>query len=204
MPEHADVSDFLQVFQLDGIKRLGSLAKSAEFWNPESFPKPSESGVIRLSDVQSTETDWLWYPYIPRGKITLLTADPGLGKTFFALYLTACVSTGRPFWGEEKPYRQPETAVYQTAEDGISDTIKPRLEPMTPNFANILMIDETSEGLSLSDERIEQIMRTYRRSQTYPRASVEACGKLQHGGRAHHAQLENLAEQGALPLIGNN
>ena len=157
IPKHGDVSDFLQAFPQDGVKRLKELAKSAEYWTPESAPVP-ESGIIRLCDVQSTQTDWLWYPYIPRGKITLLTADPGLGKTFFALYLTACVSNGRPFWGTDEPYRQGETAVYQTAEDGVSDTIKPRLEPMTPNFANILMIDETEEGLSLSDERIEKIM----------------------------------------------
>lgn len=116
------------------------------------------SKYIRLSDIESTETKWLWYPYIPLGKITLMNADPGTGKTFFALYLAAQVSTGRPFYGESA-YREPAVAVYQTAEDGISDTIKPRLVPMHPNFENIYVYNEEQESLSLSSEHVEEIMK---------------------------------------------
>nr|WP_316614730.1 AAA family ATPase [uncultured Ruminococcus sp.] len=113
----------------------------------------------RLSSVESTTTDWLWYPYIPRGKITLMTADPGIGKTFLSLYLAAQVATGRPFYGETTG-RAPAVAVYQTAEDGISDTIKPRLECMQPNFDNIFVYNESEKGLSLTDDStIEQIMK---------------------------------------------
>ena len=115
------------------------------------------SKYTRLSDVESTVTQWLWYPYIPLGKITLMTADPGTGKTFLALYLAAQVSAGRPFFGESA-YREPAVAVYQTAEDGIADTIKPRLEPMRPNFDNIYVFNEEKESLSLSSEHVEEIM----------------------------------------------
>ena len=112
-----------------------------------------------LSNVETCKPVWLWYPYIPCGKITLMTADPGIGKTFLSLYLAAQVSTGRPFYGETTG-RAPSVAVYQTAEDGIADTIKPRLENMHPNFDNIYVYDETRQGLSLSDDRtIEQIMK---------------------------------------------
>lgn len=112
-----------------------------------------------LSNVETCKPVWLWYPYIPRGKITLITADPGIGKTFLALYLAAQVSTGRPFYGDTTG-RAPAVAVYQTAEDGIADTIKPRLECMQPDFDNIYVYDEISQGLSLSDDRtIEQIMK---------------------------------------------
>lgn len=120
--------------------------------------KVDMSKYIQLSSVESKSTDWLWYPYIPLGKITLMTADPGTGKTFLALYLAAQVSTGRPFYGESV-YTAPQNVVYQTAEDGIADTIKPRLEPMRPNFENIYIFNEESESLSLSDDKIEQIMK---------------------------------------------
>lgn len=115
---------------------------------------------ICLSNVQSIETEWLWYPYIPVGKITLMTADPGTGKTFLSLYLTAAVSTGRPFFGQaETQIRPPRKAIYQTAEDGIADTIKPRLEPMNPDFNNIIVIDESREPLTLSNySEIEKAM----------------------------------------------
>lgn len=114
-------------------------------------------GLINLSQVESTETKWLWYPYIPRGKITLMTADPGVGKTYLALYLTANVSAGRAFYGENGN-RPPENVIYQTAEDGIADTIKPRLEPMKPDFDRISIIDESQSGLDLCDERIEKML----------------------------------------------
>ena len=119
----------------------------------------TKSKYTRLSDVKSTRTRWLWHPYIPSGKITLMQADPGTGKTFLSLYLASQVSTGRPFYGEENG-RAPAVAVYQTAEDGIADTIKPRLENMQPDFDNIYIFDESENGLSLSDDStIEQIMK---------------------------------------------
>ena len=119
----------------------------------------NEPKYICLDDVESTTTEWLWYPYIPQGKITLMTADPGTGKTFLSLYLAAQVSTGRPFYGETRAYCEPANVVYQTAEDGIADTIKPRLEPMRPNFSKIFILDETDKTLNLSDDRVEQIMK---------------------------------------------
>ena len=45
---------------------------------PDSVP------MIRLSDVQQTAVHWLWYPYIPFGKLTILQGNPGEGKTYFA------------------------------------------------------------------------------------------------------------------------
>lgn len=118
-----------------------------------------------MADVQSTHAEWLWYPYIPKGKITLMTADPGTGKTFFCLYLCSCVSNGVPFLGEDKSKKRQEAiAIYQTAEDGIADTIKPRLETMKPppNFANILNIPEEDEQLTLKDTAtIESVMKQF-------------------------------------------
>lgn len=43
--------------------------------------------MIRLSDVKQTEVDWLWYPYIPFGKLTIIQGNPDEGKTFLAMQL---------------------------------------------------------------------------------------------------------------------
>lgn len=137
--------------------RLREIADIAD--NTYSADATNNRKYTCLSNVETCKPVWLWYPYIPRGKITLMTADPGIGKTFLSLYLAAQVSTGRPFYGETTG-RAPAVAVYQTAEDGIADTIKPRLESMQPNFDNIYVYDETGKGLSLSDDStIEQIMK---------------------------------------------
>lgn len=152
--------DFRVLYEPDAYDKQGQY-ESQHVAMPRVFdqnaPAP-QNKYTQLSGVQSTATEWLWYPYIPSGKITLMTADPGTGKTFFSLYLSAMVSIGAPFFGQEQR-RNPAVAIYQTAEDGIADTIKPRLEPMFPDFSNIYVIDESQESLTLSQpERIEQAM----------------------------------------------
>ena len=162
IPNKADISDYLAAFP-DGMPAVSSLAEQTAEWMPGAAEgEPPKRKYTKLSNVESTNTEWLWYPYIPLGKITLMNADPGTGKTFFSLYLTATVSTGNPFYGEDSHVNhEPAVAIYQTAEDGISDTIKPRLETMTVNFNNVYFIDESEEPLSLSEsyDDIERAMK---------------------------------------------
>ena len=80
-----------------------------------------------MSDVEEEEIAWLYYPYVPRGKVTICAAYPGTGKTYLICYMTACVSTGRSFFNQVPFEREPKKAIYLTAEDGIGDTIKKRL-----------------------------------------------------------------------------
>lgn len=109
-----------------------------------------------MEDVQTWEVNWLWYPYIPYGKITVIEGDPGEGKTTLALTLVALLSRGQPLpCDEDIPY-EPISIIYQTAEDGIDDTIKPRLEKANADCSKIRVIDETEKELSMTDERLEQ------------------------------------------------
>ena len=109
-----------------------------------------------MEDVQTKEVNWLWYPYIPYGKITVIEGDPGEGKTTLALTLAALLSRGQPLpCDEDIPY-EPISIIYQTAEDGIDDTIKPRLEKANADCSKIRVIDETEKELSMTDERLEQ------------------------------------------------
>lgn len=112
--------------------------------------------LIHMEDVQTRKVNWLWYPYIPYGKITVIEGDPGEGKTTLALTLAALLSRGQPLpCDEDIPY-EPISIIYQTAEDGIDDTIKPRLEKANADCSKIRVIDETEKELSMTDERLEQ------------------------------------------------
>ncbi len=112
--------------------------------------------LIHMEDVQTREVNWLWYPYIPYGKITVIEGDPGEGKTTLALTLAALLSRGQPLpCDEDIPY-EPISIIYQTVEDGIDDTIKPRLEKANADCSKIRVIDETEKELSMTDERLEQ------------------------------------------------
>ena len=53
-----------------------------------------ELKLIHMEEVVSKEVSWLWYPYIPYGKITVIEGDPGEGKTTLVLKLAAMLSKG--------------------------------------------------------------------------------------------------------------
>lgn len=111
--------------------------------------------IISMSDVESKEISWLWYPFIPYGKLTIIQGDPGEGKTTLVLNIAAVLSKGQGLDEHMKP-EQPLHIIYQTAEDGLADTVKPRLEKAQADCNNIFVIDETDVSLSMLDERIEQ------------------------------------------------
>ena len=49
--------------------------------------------------------------------------------------------------------------IYQTAEDGFADTVKPRLEAAGADCEKVLVIDESDKSLSMSDERLEEALK---------------------------------------------
>lgn len=98
---------------------------------------------------------WLLYPFIPLGKITILQGDPGEGKTTLALQIIAALTTGKPVW-EVAPPMEPVNVIYQTAEDGLSDTIKPRLVAAGADCSKVMVIDDSDRVLTLDDDRLEQ------------------------------------------------
>lgn len=116
----------------------------------------TELKLIHMEDVISKEVSWLWYTYIPFGKITIIEGDPGEGKTTLVLKIAALLSKGLPLpCTDDIPY-EPMSVIYQTAEDGLEDTIKPRLEQAGADCSKIRVIDESEKELTMSDERLEQ------------------------------------------------
>ncbi|MGI8497586.1 MAG: AAA family ATPase [Gemmatimonadaceae bacterium] len=82
--------------------------------------------MVRLSDVQPEKVEWLWPDRIPFGKVTVLEGDPGLGKSTLALAIAAAVSTGHPLPGGRSD--EPADVLVLTFEDGLADTIRPRVD----------------------------------------------------------------------------
>ena len=111
--------------------------------------------VIKMSEIQSQEVSWLWYPFIPYGKLTIIQGDPGDGKITFVLNIAAKLSRGEGLDSEMK-LSEPVNVIYQSAEDGLADTVKPRLELAGADCERILVIDEKEKSLSMVDERLEK------------------------------------------------
>ena len=114
--------------------------------------------LISMSEINAEEVQWLWYPYIPLGKLTILQGDPGEGKTSFILAVIAALTRGDPLPECERA-AEPMNVIYQTAEDGLADTIKPRLESACADCTRVLVIDEGKRELTLCDARLEEAIR---------------------------------------------
>ena len=116
--------------------------------------KPETVKIIRMSDVELTPVKWLWKPYLPFGKLSVLQGNPGEGKTYFAMHLAAACTNGKLLPNMER--MEPFNVIYQTAEDGLGDTVKPRLIEAGADLDRVLVIDDSEVQLTLSDERIER------------------------------------------------
>ena len=117
--------------------------------------------LVCMSDVEEEEINWLYHPYVPRGKVTICAAYPGTGKTYLLCYMTACVSVGKSFFNQVPFSNDPGRAIYLTAEDGIGDTIKKRLRICGANMDNIATVTEKTV-LQFDSPEIEEYMRDFK------------------------------------------
>jgi len=161
---------------LDGpehfVERLGAAMLSARPATPTHLmPLAKDEGVphepaappdapavcfsveeVNLSDVESEQVQWLCQGRIPLGKLTILDGDPGLGKSSIALDIAARLTRGAPMPGDtvgELQDCRTGVVVLMTAEDGLGDTIRPRLEAAGAVLERIVAL----KSMRLTDER---------------------------------------------------
>ncbi|MBO4355803.1 MAG: AAA family ATPase [Clostridia bacterium] len=134
--------------------------------NPDFDIKPIQVAInriepvkmITMADVEPEEVKYLWPNYIPFGKYSLLEGDSGLGKTTIAMQIIAACTTGTTLPEMDTP-NEPFNCIYQTAEDGLADTIRPRLEKAGADLSRVFVIDDSDKPLTLDDERIGRAIR---------------------------------------------
>ena len=120
----------------------------------------SKLKIISMDTVQAEEIKWLWKPYIPFGKLTIVQGDPGEGKTTFSLWLASLLTQGKCFDEAGNLIQtSPVNVVYQTAEDGLADTVKPRLMAAGADCSRVKVIDDSEKSLYMDDERLEEALR---------------------------------------------
>ena len=141
--------------------------------------------LINMDSVEVEQIEWLLYPFIPYGKVTIIQGDPGEGKTTMVLQIIAKLTRGEPIFpvtdttmkikekrsdevdsgndgldGEDNMQEQssmsPVHVIYQTAEDGLGDTIKPRLLAAGADCSKVMVIDDSDQPLTMADVRLEK------------------------------------------------
>lgn len=104
--------------------------------------KKVRRGLIALEDVQPEEIRWLWHARIAYGKLNVVDGDPGLGKSVVLLDLAARLTRGLPLPGDVPLGElEPANVLLLCAEDGVADTIRPRLDAAGADIPRIKQRD---------------------------------------------------------------
>src|SRR5437763_1943940 len=117
-----------------------------------------------LSRVRSEPVRWLWWPYLPRGKLALLDGDPGVGKSLLAIDLAARLSRGGPL-PDGTPAGRPHVTLLLGAEDDAADTTRPRAEAAGADLDRVIAVTGPSRTpLSFPDDVMElaKLVRAHR------------------------------------------
>ena len=148
----------------------------------ENYRTEPKLKLINMDSVEVEQVEWLLYPFIPYGKVTIIQGDPGEGKTTMVLQIIAKLTRGEPVLPvtdttkekqsdeadsenndsdaegniQEQPSILPVNVIYQTAEDGLGDTIKPRLLAAGADCSKVLVIDDSDQPLTMADVRLEE------------------------------------------------
>ena len=121
--------------------------------------------LINMEQVEIEKIDWLLYPFIPFGKVTIVQGDPGESKTTMVLQIIAKLTKGEavlPSDSDESDLEEktmalePVNVIYQTAEDGLGDTIKLRLLSAGADCSRVMVIDDNDQALTMMNARLEE------------------------------------------------
>lgn len=156
-PERSDGSDVG-----DMLVAIGRDAAHDDLIAAESFGAPVAAQAegtrvmvrVRASDVRIKPVLFLWRPWLPLGKVTILAGAPGQGKSQLTAFLAAQVTRG---WFEPTDVAEPGDVVILTAEDDLADTVVPRLMAAGADLARVetIAMRKTMPGGITSDGLIK-------------------------------------------------
>lgn len=164
LPAKGDVSDWLAA----GHTRdeLVTLVKATALYEPSTeiatagkaeheHRVETQPIIVCLADVQPEPVTWFWPGRLAAGKLALLVGDPGLGKSWITLDIAARVSAGRT-WPDGGPAAAHASVLLLSAEDGLADTIRPRLDALGADVTRVhhlavLRAGECERAVQLAD-----------------------------------------------------
>lgn len=134
--------------------------------NPREKLKPEDALPVfkggklqlrRMSDVEVENIDWLWKGVLAKGHITLISGDPGTGKSQLSLSLAAIVSNGGK-WPVTGDAVEPGNVIILSREDRAEDVIKPRLLAAGADESRVFIVGDVADGSDGREFRLKEDM----------------------------------------------
>ena len=119
-----------------------NMTQDGPFTMPISEQQRPGNKYTLMSDIQQSDVEWLWKPYVPSGELTVLDADPGTNKSTITLDLAARVSRGWAMPTDKSKTRRGGVLLL-AAEDSLTKTVKPRLQAAGADMCRIAFLDES-------------------------------------------------------------
>ena len=141
--------------KVDASRRQTSCRPRTSVAADAALPLGARPVLVRVADVKPEAIRWRWQGRAADGKLTLIIGDPGLGKSWITLDVAARTSAGLA-WPDGEPGRAPAPVLLLSAEDGLADTIRPRLDALGAdvrkiNHLAVLKAGEKERAVQLAD-----------------------------------------------------
>lgn len=114
---------------------------------------------IKYADVETKEIEWLWFPYLPKGMVSIVQGDPKNGKTFMLIDIISRITRG-----DYKPLSNDKfeigNVIFQNSDDPIEYSLKKRFEQQNADTEKVFAIDENTKKLYFKDlSRLEKLIK---------------------------------------------
>lgn len=123
--------------------------------------KEEKKTYISYNDVEEKEVEWVWFPYIPKGMVSILQGDPKSGKTYMIIDIISRITKGdyKPFSNERFEVGK---VFLQNSDDPVEQTLLPRLKHQGANLENVYFVDEDTnkiyfKNLKVLEEAIKEV-----------------------------------------------
>lgn len=113
---------------------------------------------IKYSDVETKQIDWLWFPYLPKGMVSIVQGDPKCGKTFMLIDIISRITRGdyKPLSCEKFDVGN---VIFQNSDDPIEYSLKERFEKQKADTTRVFCVDEKQEKLYFNSlEKLERLI----------------------------------------------
>lgn len=172
LPEKGDISDILAAMPSEDVfMKLEALELTTPEWSGETEKKedPFLSCFKPLDFFEEEEAEWIVPGWIPKGQVTIIAADGGVGKTTLWCNIVAAMSSGKNCILDPPGYtRKAEKVGFLTTEDSVRKKLKKKLRLAGANPHNIITPDFLADkegllqGMKFGSEKLRRFVSSFK------------------------------------------